>query len=150
MAGTLWSFPTGLEHLTLLLFILLTQNIGCMTVGSCFVLPVSQVFFGGDQSGATMHWHNAAFNVLYVGIKEWKVTAPWYRAFTGMTAKMAATKIDGDIGLSCTQYPGDFVYIPNYWGHMTLNRGFTIGYVQVRICWNGSNSSFMDDVSHNT
>jgi oxalate decarboxylase/phosphoglucose isomerase-like protein (cupin superfamily) len=74
-----------------------------------------------------MHWHNAAFNVLYVGIKEWKVMPPWYRAYTGMTAKKANTMVHGDISLSCTQRPGDFVYIPNYWGHMTLNHGFTIG-----------------------
>ncbi|KAL3936672.1 MAG: hypothetical protein SGARI_002453 [Bacillariaceae sp.] len=86
-----------------------------------------QVFFGGDESGATLHWHNAAFNVLYVGIKEWKITPPWYRGFTGMPAMQATKMVDPAVSVSCTQRPGDFVYIPNYWGHLTLNHGFTIG-----------------------
>jgi hypothetical protein len=88
-----------------------------------------QIFFGGDESGATLHWHNAAFNVLYAGIKEWKITPPWYRGFTGMPAMKASGMVDDAIALSCTQRPGDFVYIPNYWGHLTLNHGFTIGWV---------------------
>jgi len=29
--------------------------------------------------------------------------------------------------LRCIQKPGDLFYIPNSWGHMTINHGFTIG-----------------------
>ena len=86
-----------------------------------------QVFFGGDASGATFHWHRAAFNVLYVGIKEWKITPPKYRGFTGMPAREATKQINDSMSIQCTQHPGDFVYVPNYWGHLTVNHGFSIG-----------------------
>jgi oxalate decarboxylase/phosphoglucose isomerase-like protein (cupin superfamily) len=46
-----------------------------------------------------------------------------------MPAMKASGMVDDAIALSCTQRPGDFVYIPNYWGHLTLNHGFTIGWV---------------------
>ena len=32
-----------------------------------------QYFWGGDRSGAALHYHVAAFNVLFVGEKEWYV-----------------------------------------------------------------------------
>ena len=38
----------------------------------------------GCLCGNTSHWHNAAFNVLYVGTKEWRVTPPKYKGMTGM------------------------------------------------------------------
>ncbi|OEU09275.1 hypothetical protein FRACYDRAFT_248612 [Fragilariopsis cylindrus CCMP1102] len=41
-----------------------------------------QVFFGGDASGATYHWHEAAFNILYVGTKQWKIGPPLYKGIT--------------------------------------------------------------------
>uniref|UniRef100_A0A7S4RXA4 JmjC domain-containing protein n=1 Tax=Ditylum brightwellii TaxID=49249 RepID=A0A7S4RXA4_9STRA len=86
-----------------------------------------QVFFGGDGSGATFHWHPAAFNILYVGVKEWKIAPPLYRGHTGMTAQQVAAVLDPKISLTCIQRPGDMFYIPNFWGHSTFNHGFTIG-----------------------
>ncbi|KAL7556551.1 hypothetical protein ACA910_007055 [Epithemia clementina (nom. ined.)] len=86
-----------------------------------------QVFFGGDGSGATLHWHLGAFNALYVGVKDWIITPPKYRGFSGMPAVQAAQLVDPPVRLQCTQYPGDMMYIPDYWGHLTLNRGFSIG-----------------------
>lgn len=88
---------------------------------------VWQVFFGGDGSGATFHWHEAAFNILYVGVKEWKIAPPLYRGTTGMTAQHVSAALDPKISLTCVQQPGDMFYIPNHWGHSTLNHGFTIG-----------------------
>ena len=32
-----------------------------------------QYFWGGDRSGAALHYHVAAFNVLFIGEKEWYV-----------------------------------------------------------------------------
>lgn len=86
-----------------------------------------QVFFGGDGSGATYHWHAAAFNILYVGIKEWRIAPPIYRGRTGMEARRAAQELDEHYTLQCVQQPGDQMFIPNYWGHLTMNHGFTIG-----------------------
>jgi len=86
-----------------------------------------QIFFGGDGSGATYHWHAAAFNILYVGIKEWRIAPPIYRGWTGMGALQAAKQLDEHYTLQCVQQPGDQVFLPNYWGHMTINHGFTAG-----------------------
>eukprot|EP00533_Pseudo-nitzschia_delicatissima_P000458 CAMPEP_0116110366 /NCGR_PEP_ID=MMETSP0327-20121206/17864_1 /TAXON_ID=44447 /ORGANISM="Pseudo-nitzschia delicatissima, Strain B596" /LENGTH=950 /DNA_ID=CAMNT_0003603507 /DNA_START=7 /DNA_END=2859 /DNA_ORIENTATION=+ len=86
-----------------------------------------QVFFGGDGSGATYHWHEAAFNILYVGVKEWNIAPPLYRGFAGMTAQKVTTSLDEQISLKCIQHPGDLIYVPNFWGHNTINHGFTIG-----------------------
>jgi hypothetical protein len=96
---------------------------------------VWQVFFGGDGSGATYHWHEAAFNILYVGIKEWKIAPPMYRGTTGMTAQKVKVRLDDKISLTCLQQPGDLFYIPNYWGHSTINHGFTIGAAGILTDW---------------
>jgi len=88
---------------------------------------VWQVFFGGDGSGATYHWHEAAFNILYVGTKEWTIGPPLYRGTTGMSAQKVSEKLDNKITYTCVQQPGDLFYIPDFWGHSTLNHGFTIG-----------------------
>ena len=86
-----------------------------------------QVFFGGDASGATYHWHEAAFNILYVGTKQWKIGPPLYKGITGMSAEKVSEVLDEKMSLTCVQKSGDMLYIPNYWGHSTLNHGFTIG-----------------------
>lgn len=87
-----------------------------------------QIFFGSDGSGATLHWHAAAFNILYVGVKEWHITPPLYRGFSGMTAQSVKKRIaDEPHSMKCTQMPGDLIYIPDHWGHMTINHGFGIG-----------------------
>ena len=86
-----------------------------------------QIFFGGDKSGATFHWHSAAFNILYVGTKEWRVSPPKYKGRTGMTPMNTAKQLDDSFTLHCTQHEGDIIYLPTQWGHMTMNHGFTIG-----------------------
>lgn len=86
-----------------------------------------QVFFGGDASGATLHWHNAAINILYVGKKEWYISPPQFRGWTGMPAKKSTQFLDDSVFLHCTQQPGDLIFVPDFWGHMTVNHGFSIG-----------------------
>jgi len=89
-----------------------------------------QVFFGGDGSGATLHWHGPAINNLYVGTKQWRITPPKYRGFTGMPARDAQEYLDEaekDVVLGCVQHAGDMMYIPENWGHSTLTHAFTIG-----------------------
>ena len=81
----------------------------------------------GCLCGNTSHWHNAAFNVLYVGTKEWRVTPPKYKGMTGMQPMNTAKQLDESYTLRCTQHEGDIIYVPTHWGHMTMNHGFTIG-----------------------
>ena len=73
-----------------------------------------QVFFGGDGSGATLHWHGPAFNNLYAGTKQWRILPPLYRGLTGMPAKEAQVYLDeteSSIVLGCVQHAGDMMYI---------------------------------------
>eukprot|EP00522_Entomoneis_paludosa_P004477 CAMPEP_0172475438 /NCGR_PEP_ID=MMETSP1065-20121228/69870_1 /TAXON_ID=265537 /ORGANISM="Amphiprora paludosa, Strain CCMP125" /LENGTH=932 /DNA_ID=CAMNT_0013233641 /DNA_START=1 /DNA_END=2795 /DNA_ORIENTATION=- len=89
-----------------------------------------QVFFGGDGSGATYHWHGPAFNNLYAGTKQWRIAPPLYKGFTGMPARHAQKYLDEketSIVMGCVQHAGDTMYIPENWGHSTLTHGFTIG-----------------------
>ncbi|EJK64767.1 hypothetical protein THAOC_14466, partial [Thalassiosira oceanica] len=80
-----------------------------------------QIFFGSDGSGATLHWHAAAFNILYVGVKEWHITPPLYRGFSGMTAQSVKKRIaDEPHSMKCTQMPGDLIYIPAESGALTM------------------------------
>ena len=80
-----------------------------------FVKHGWQIFFGSDGSGATIHWHAAAFNILYVGMKEWHITPPKHRGFSGMPAQQVKAKIgDEPFVLKCTQFPGDLLYIPDH------------------------------------
>jgi len=88
---------------------------------------VWQVFFGGDSSGATYHYHEAAFNILYVGTKEWTIGPPLFRGTSGMSAQKVSKMLDNKVTYTCVQQPGDMFYIPDFWGHSTLNHGFTIG-----------------------
>ncbi|KAL7551968.1 hypothetical protein ACHAWF_015178 [Thalassiosira exigua] len=83
-----------------------------------------QIFLGSDGSGATYHWHQAAINALYVGVKEWVLAPPAHRGFTGMQAQDTKPLLDDDLTVRCTQYPGDVIFFPKY---LTINHGFTIG-----------------------
>merc|ERR1719491_1566189 len=90
------------------------------------------IFYGADGSGATLHWHAAALNILYVGRKKWRVRPPRHRGFTGMTAQGVRDRIQGEpFALRCLQPPGDLFYIPDHWGHMTINHRFGIGVAAV-------------------
>ena len=46
-------------------------------------------------------WHSAAFNILYVGRKEWRMAPPIYRGWTGMSARLAAEQLDEHYTLQC-------------------------------------------------
>ena len=95
-----------------------------------FVKHGWQIFFGSDGSGATIHWHAAAFNILYVGMKEWHITPPKHRGFSGMPAQQVKAKIgDEPFVLKCTQFPGDLIYIPD---HVSLV--FFLSMISISLC----------------
>ncbi|CAE7040241.1 unnamed protein product [Symbiodinium natans] len=88
-----------------------------------------QYFWGGDRSGAALHYHVAAFNVLFVGEKEWYVTPPYLAARSGIATYELFDRsgISMDHVFRCSQYAGDLVLLPDGWGHATLNHGFGVG-----------------------
>ena len=55
--------------------------------------------------------------------KEWHVTPPLYRGFSGMPAEVALERFaDQPFALSCTQLPGDLIYIPGECAWIRLHR----------------------------
>ena len=94
-----------------------------------------QLFAGGQGSGAALHFHNPAYNVQFFGVKKWLLTPPRYTGITGATTsrpewleeQTTRHGLPSELPLRCTQGPGDMLLLPAYWGHATINRGFTIG-----------------------
>ena len=89
--------------------------------------PNHYFFFGGDEAGVTWHWHNAAFNTCFVGLKQWRLAPPLWRSFTALQSKEAEALVPEEYLVRCTQSPGDMLYLPEFWGHMIINSGFAVG-----------------------
>lgn len=89
-----------------------------------------QLFMSGKGAGATMHFHAAAYNVLFFGYKKWIMLPPSTAEFSGMPVAnyiddLRARKINK---YECMQRPGDVILLPRNWGHATINPfGFALG-----------------------
>ena len=87
-----------------------------------------QMFFGPDGSGATYHSHGGAFNILYVGRKEWLVAPPFNRGLSGAAAPHVFQMLHKRVSFRrIYQRAGDLIILPNLWGHMTRGHGFSMG-----------------------
>eukprot|EP00930_Biecheleria_cincta_P017981 TRINITY_DN14145_c0_g2_i2.p1 TRINITY_DN14145_c0_g2~~TRINITY_DN14145_c0_g2_i2.p1 ORF type:complete len:442 (-),score=48.75 TRINITY_DN14145_c0_g2_i2:242-1567(-) len=92
--------------------------------------PVTpQYFWGGDKSGATLHYHRAAFNLLWAGQKDWFLTSPMLAGWAGIPSFQLWNRsgIDMDHIFRCSQHAGDLILLPDMWGHSTLSHGFSAG-----------------------
>jgi hypothetical protein len=94
------------------------------------------LFVGGALSGAGVHYHNAAYNVMPFGRKLWAVLPPgdaaWgtRSALEFFRASLPALRAEGSQVYVFVQEPGDIVFIPHMWGHATLNLRTSVGYSQ--------------------
>ena len=94
-----------------------------------------QFFFGDAGTGAPHHWHGSAINVLAWGTKLWAIYPPFASEYDIKPALdffsdevlEISTMTNGPRALTCTQYAGDVVLAPYWWGHSTLNAEPTIG-----------------------
>jgi hypothetical protein len=89
-----------------------------------------QLFMSGKDAGATMHFHSAAYNILFFGYKRWILLPPRYTEISGMPVShyIRDTEARGIHKYECMQQPGDLVLLPRYWGHATINPfGFATG-----------------------
>ncbi len=89
--------------------------------------PDFYLFIGGDESGPSFHAHKDAFNILYVGLKQWRIVPPLYKGITAIHSNRAQHMLNKDAILRCTQGSGDMIYLPDQWGHLIVSSGFTIG-----------------------
>ncbi|KAH8064584.1 cupin-like domain-containing protein [Aureococcus anophagefferens] len=84
-----------------------------------------QLFAGGDDAGATVHFHDAAYNLLVFGTKKWYLAPP---ADNAVSAKPTRAWVDaGGPKFECDQGPGDLMLVPEGWAHATKNAGPAMG-----------------------
>jgi len=99
--------------------------------------PASHQFYlGPPGSGAPVHFHGDALNLLAYGRKRWflmhpKLTAymrtppvTWWKSKqpSGYEAAKRAAHL-----YECTQQPGEAIFVPKGWGHGTANIETSIG-----------------------
>jgi len=87
----------------------------------------AQWAFGGEGTGAPVHFHNTAWNALVYGAKKWLVYPPHYKIMSSnqildfFETDMDYFKKKGIQPLTCIQTAGDVMIIPESWGHGVLN-----------------------------
>lgn len=90
-----------------------------------------QLSIGGFSSGAPMHAHDSAWNLLLVGRKRWLLVPPGElgprtQAWSAMAHPLAewyavaGRRKEGRL-YEVTQHPGDIIFIPQGWGHATVH-----------------------------
>eukprot|EP01062_Namystynia_karyoxenos_P066860 TRINITY_DN60782_c0_g1_i1.p1 TRINITY_DN60782_c0_g1~~TRINITY_DN60782_c0_g1_i1.p1 ORF type:complete len:622 (+),score=151.07 TRINITY_DN60782_c0_g1_i1:69-1868(+) len=87
----------------------------------------STVLIGPPGSGAAPHFHDALVHTLAYGLKRWYLLPPRDAHYSSSTPGEWATvgaarfRESGHRVLECLQHPGDTVWVPDHWGHATLN-----------------------------
>lgn len=82
-----------------------------------------QFYLGPPLSGAPVHFHRNAWNVLIYGQKRWFLYPP-NRAFYSKEHVWdwwRETYRKSPDALECVQYPGDLMFVPDMWGHAVIN-----------------------------
>ena len=94
-----------------------------------------QFYLGPPLSGAPVHFHRNAWNILIYGQKRWFLYPPdkafyskqhvwdWWKQNRGGGRE----KWTIDPPLECVQYPGDLMFVPDMWGHAVINLKESIG-----------------------
>jgi hypothetical protein len=86
-----------------------------------------QLAIGPAHSGAPPHYHKAAINTLFYGHKKWFLFPPKDSIYSSTpSAKWvekgpAESRQEGRTIYECDQRPGEILFIPDFWGHATLN-----------------------------
>ena len=85
-----------------------------------------QFYFGMTGSGAPLHVHADAVNMVVSGEKRWYIQTPQKTMYSRKPVKewveQEVPRLDEEYKpLECTQKAGDIVYVPMDWGHAILN-----------------------------
>ena len=90
--------------------------------------------------GSPAHGHDAAWNILLTGRKHWFLSPPNTLGYRSRFWAKERHPIDDipifqelikqGIGYEIIQYPGDVIFVPTGWVHMTINLCDTIAIAQ--------------------
>lgn len=88
-----------------------------------------QLFLGGPGSGAPMHLHRLAVNVLAFGRKRWFLRHPTHASYSATPASVwvRSAEFEPDGMVSCVQEAGDVLVVPSGWSHATINLEEAVG-----------------------
>lgn len=90
------------------------------------VNPDHTFYLGPANTGAPLHFHDSAWNLVVFGMKRWFAFPPhhsWY-------SQAHPLQVDRNTlaeAQTCVQRAGDLVLIPASWAHATINLVDTIG-----------------------
>ena len=117
-----------------------------------FSSRLEQFYVGPAWSGAHPHFHGDAWNGLVFGSKLWVLFPPQEAFFTakpaltwflkeypklkaaqsmasasGSASGSSSSGVPPTSFIECVQMPGDVIYVPESWGHVTLNLAPSVG-----------------------
>ena len=108
-----------------------------LSAGSDSGKTAVQFYFGPVNSGAQPHTHSHAWNMLAWGSKLWYFWPPADSFYTTTPVRPYVDRVINNKTarehegvadpITCTQEAGDFVYVPQMWGHSAVNLETTIG-----------------------
>eukprot|EP00931_Biecheleriopsis_adriatica_P000300 TRINITY_DN100319_c0_g1_i1.p1 TRINITY_DN100319_c0_g1~~TRINITY_DN100319_c0_g1_i1.p1 ORF type:complete len:484 (+),score=90.11 TRINITY_DN100319_c0_g1_i1:59-1453(+) len=100
---------------------------GLKVGGQDVQVAARQFYLGPPNSGAPMHFHKEALNVLAYGRKRWFLLPPERAVYSKVPVAdwMKAGRAEGS--LECVQEAGDVLFVPSRWAHATLNVEASIG-----------------------
>jgi hypothetical protein len=85
-------------------------------------LSLQQFILGPGGAGSPLHFHPAAINLCLFGVKHWLLVPPAAAAFVDApAAEWWPLRDDAGPAFEVFQGPGDFVFVPDNWGHAVLN-----------------------------
>ena len=99
-----------------------------------------QFYLGPRGSGAPVHFHFHAINVLVAGSKHWFILPPADAVYSKdhiadwVAHELPKVRARGAVVLECEQRAGDLLYVPAFWAHGVLNEEQSIGYA-VEFSW---------------
>lgn len=100
------------------------------------IVSSTQWYMGVPGSGAPEHIHTDAVNALVYGRKRWFLKPPEHASYSKLPplAWFRSKEPHGYVNqkgrlplYECVQQPGDVIFVPNGWGHQTLNIQTSIG-----------------------
>ena len=106
---------------------------------AAFLVQSIQLYIGPRGSGAGVHYHMDALNLMATGKKHWYLFPPAHARYTAKPAaawRQEQTRMDEALQnnrsarvprFECVQHTGDVLFVPEMWGHATHNEAFSVG-----------------------